>query len=177
MKCHKCSAESKYKYIDKHLCKKCFVDLFEKTVRKNLRIGGSLKKTNRLVVVGPIAEWFIKKIVTMPCEKEYVAELSDESLQDKTVKIVLPVTLDDEDSEFLSKLFAKQLKKEEKDGRIIKLFRTIPEESVIDFCRLKEIPYTRKTNREKEMLDKLEKKYPGTKNSMLKSIDFIDDVM
>ncbi|PIN80487.1 hypothetical protein COV16_00795, partial [Candidatus Woesearchaeota archaeon CG10_big_fil_rev_8_21_14_0_10_34_8] len=97
MKCLSCNKkESKYKY-----CKKCFVNIVERRVRKHVRVFG-LKKDQKVVVNDNVTMYFLENIIHLPLKIN------------KNIGLKLSlITIDDECSAYLERLlFGKKTKKQ-----------------------------------------------------------------
>ncbi len=169
MKCIHCSATAKYKFTDKNLCTRCFCKVIEKRVRKYLRLGRFITKGDKVFVDGDVCKYFIDSIISFPMIK-----VKDKAKADK---IIVPYTLDHKCLLFLQRFSEKNFdldmwKLSEK--KIVKLFMTIDEASLIEFCKIKKIKYEPiKDSKLKKELDKLVAKYPETKYSLGKSIEVL----
>tara|TARA_Y100000034_G_scaffold39094_2_gene48182 strand:+ start:22673 stop:23218 length:546 start_codon:yes stop_codon:yes gene_type:complete len=181
MKCHNCSATAKYKFTDKRLCARCFCKVVEKRLRKYLRLSKCITKGDKVYVDSDVCKYFIDKIITFPITKVKVGKKGTtiKEITKKVDKMVIPWTLDHECMLFLDKFSGKgfDLKMLESDKKIVKLFLTIDEASLIDFCKINKIKYDKiKNNKVKNKIDKLVEKYPEIKYSLGKSIGVLKNI-
>ncbi len=156
MKCVYC----KNQVFIRNLCRKCFIRSFEKRARKELR--GKLTKNSKVYVKDKICRVFVKEL-NVPLK--FVKQNYD-------FKFVL-WTLDDECEDFLKRVFSNKSLKVKSIKKEIKLFRTIPEDEVIAYGKLKGVTVKAKKSSEREWLNEISEEYKETKFSLLKSIDEI----
>ncbi|MFQ5474979.1 MAG: hypothetical protein ACE5DM_04035 [Candidatus Nanoarchaeia archaeon] len=161
MKCARCDKEATCKYVDKQVCERCLTDLVEKAVRKQLRTAG-IKKGDKILVIGESSKWFVKNILTVPCEIQYEDRITKETA-DHTI---LPITTDDIGKNLLESFFNDQDMKKMKG---IALFARVTDDALAAFCKIKRIKYKRESCEEKDLVDSLERQYPGTKNALAQS--------
>ena len=156
--CGKCSKQGVYTYVDKHFCEKHFLEIVEKNVRKNFR-KYKIQKNEELAINGIIAKYFVDKVLTMPYEIS----------KKKSVRLVTEITLDDLDIAFLDNILnnSSNILFNEK---FINIFENLPSSVIKDFCKIKNIPFTKKISKLEKDLSLLENKYPGTKNSLFKCV-------
>lgn len=162
MKCLKCHKKAHYN----GLCRKHFMEQIEARVRKEIRAKELIKKNDVLVVKDPIAKFLIKKIMGgMPLR----------IVKSGKGRFVELWTLDDEVLCFLTEFFGEsKQKKVQKDS--IRPFRTVKDDELLAFAKLSGVKFKKKkrTKREEEMkkaLQKIEKKHPETKFSLLRSVE------
>lgn len=189
MICIHCSQPATLKFTDKELCDRCFCKVIEKRVRKYARINKLIAKGDRLLVVGEVCSYFVArmikdlpvKIVKAKFDNE-LADMFDEKRvngivkKNKINKIIIPWTLDHECLLFMTKLFGKGFgaNRLKEDKRYIKLFVTIDEKSLTEFCRIKKLEYRPiKEDKLRAELDKLAEKYPEVKYSLGKSVELL----
>ncbi len=140
-----------------------FCKNIEKRIRKDIRINKLFQKNDRIYVKDKLSKLFIDKIIgTLP--KTFTNDLK------KANKKVIKYTLDDECNDFLEKLFYNKKKKQVKE---IKLLRKITDKEALLFAKYNNIEFrpNKKNKKIKEILDSLEKSYPQTRFSLLKSIE------
>ena len=191
MNCYKCKKEAEQKIGDKDLCSSCFMRLAEKRIRKCLRDAG-IKKGDKILVLEPITEHFIEKILTMPFEKVSkkledfgIKKLSDvysnSKLKDYIEKeivntVIIPWTKDHEIEQILGNLLQNETKLI--DERFVKIFKTLTQKNVIEISKKIKIKYKQeKFSAALNKIEELEEKYPGTKDSMLKSGDKLEEFL
>lgn len=169
MKCIHCSSTAKLKFTDKNLCNRCFCKVIEKRVRKYLRLNKLITKGDKVYIDSDVCKYFIDKIISFPIEI-----VKDKKKADK---VVIPWTLDHEGLSFLGKFFEKEFGMEKENKKYVKLFKTIDEKSLFEFCRIKKIKYKKiKDNELSKELDKLSKKYPELKYSLGKSVEILKNL-
>lgn len=198
MICIHCSSPATLKFTDKELCDRCFCKVVEKRVRKYVRINKLIAKDDRLLVIGDVCGYFVAriikdlpvKIVKAKFDGELVEVFDDEKSnksgnnkikgmikKNKVDKVIIPWTLDHECLLFMTKLFDKGFGRDKlkQDKKHIKLFLTIDEKSLIEFCRIKKLEYRPiKEHKLRAELDRLSEKYPEVKYSLGKSIEFLN---
>ncbi len=169
MKCIHCSFKAKLKFTDKDLCSRCFCKVVEKRVRKYLRLSKAIKKGDKIYIDSDVCKYFIDSIISFP--------ITIVKTKAKADKVVIPWTLDHECLLFMKKFGDKNYKKIKTDKKTVKLFITIDEESLIEFCKIKKIKYQPiKESKLKKELDKLVDKYPEMKYSLGKSVDVLKNI-
>ena len=157
-KCEKCTHKAEFRLVDKWYCSRCFTELVEQKIRHNLR-RYDIKKDSIILATDELCVQVLKKVINMPVRIV--------SGKQKADYIALPWTLDDENEEFLKTFLEKKSLKEDK--RIIRLFYSLSKDDVKAYCRLKKIEYHPKKSEINEILDRFDRKYPGTKTSILRS--------
>jgi len=176
MKCYHCKKKAIVQYTQA-LCRKCFLKLLEARVRKYVRINKFFNKNDIILVIDPLSKFLLKKIIGGLPVKIYYRKIKILNLDkikgyinDKKIKkIVIPWTIDDECCFFLEKLFQnKSIKK----NTYISLLQVMTDDEAISFAKFNKIAFSpnKKDQEIKNMLDILEKKYPETKYSFIKSI-------
>ncbi len=171
-------------------CNSCFAEVISRRIRKDLKI--DLKKGRRLLVFDRLSENIIKDVLKDPkieilkrSLKEFDIKLLDEAVYDneklndyinknKISTVILPWTADDEIDGFFIGLFSKNIYKN-KDNRFIKLFRSLTNEELARYARIKKIK-TEGINKNNEFMEKIAKKYPDIKHSTLRSIEELDEI-
>jgi len=179
MKCVKCNKNKAIVKVS-NLCRKCFLEVIEKRVRKELRLKELIKKDDSLLIIDDEScdaknlIFLIKKIIKgMPVN---IKVKKGKYLPDKKIsfkgKVIVPWSLDDEVSLFLKYFFEnKPIKYIDHYGNIIKPFIVVLDEESKLFAGFMKFKFKEKRKDSiKEFLDKMEKKYPGTKFSIRKSI-------
>jgi hypothetical protein len=163
-KCSKCENKSitNRPYL-RQLCESCFLKAIEKKIRKYIRIKKKINKNDRLLVKDKLSLYFVKRIISMPIK---IVKIKP----DKTVNLY---TLDDKVSDFLAGFMLKEkirIKKNE-----ISLFETITDEELRIFSKIKKLDFkpNKKNKSIHNFLDKLYKRYPEARFSIVKSCDEI----
>ena len=171
-KCRKNIAESSLRHLGS-LCRFCFCALIEKRIRKNVRINRVFKKNDKILVVGDLCCYLVKRIIkNLPVKITRTNRIK----KLRGYKAVAPSTLDDEINHFLESIF---LNKKIKEAGYIKLLKNITDEEAALFAKFKGIAFkpNRKNKEVQEMLDKLSEKYPGIKFSLLKSSEEMKGIL
>lgn len=171
MKCLHCTNKATLKFTDKNLCNRCFCNVIEKRVRKYLRLGKYIRKGDKLFIDSDVCKYFIDRIVNFPIELVKSRAKAD--------KIIVPWTLDYECLLFLQGFCDKKFKLDmlKQDKKIVKLFLTIDETSLIGFCKIKKLKYDKiKDSNMKKELDQLAARYPETKYSLGKSVEILKKI-
>ncbi|MFH1849717.1 MAG: hypothetical protein ABH879_06025 [archaeon] len=150
------------------LCKRCFSAIIEKRVRRELRNAG-IRPGQRVLVMGRVAGFFARKILTMPLDISVVRR--DGRIPKGYDAVIVPWTLDDEVERFLQDVFSGRQPRA--GNGHVKLFRTVTRDELSEFCMLNRLRYSCKKNRLGRLLDRFSAKYPETKFSLLKSIERI----
>ncbi|MBW3004659.1 hypothetical protein KY310_02410 [Candidatus Woesearchaeota archaeon] len=179
MKCIKCSRASKIdlKHLGGALCPACFAEVIEKRVRKSLRDNKWLKPADKIAYIDDgtlqskagiclIKAIFQNQPFNIDFKKGEIK--SAEKLAKGYTKVIIPWNMDDEVTQFLDALFnSKKVPK----TKHIKLLLNVSDEEIAFFAELKKIKGKSKAKtRLGEMLDNLEKRYPGSKFGLLRSI-------
>jgi len=167
MKCYKCDRPAKVHIGHlRPLCNNCFIKIIEKRIRKYIRINKLIKKNDKLLIKDPLSLYFIKKIIKSP--------IKIINKKGKNAKEIFPWSLDDECSLFLDLFFNKNFNIKNIENNKIKLFKTITDEELTEFSKIKHIKYKQlKKHRNINLLDNLNKKYPDIRFSLLKCIENI----
>ncbi len=133
-----------------------------------------IRKNDRILMVDDgskefvVGKYLLKNIIkNLPVEITVKKSAKTAKEYDK---IIIPWSLDDEAEEFLGIVFNKK-KKQKQNKKIIKLLINLSDEEIELFAKIKGFKYRKKPKSKiKEMLDLLEKRYPGYKFSLLNSI-------
>jgi|TARA_B100002003_G_C14142063_1_gene549100 hypothetical protein len=140
-----------------------FCSRIEKRIRKNIRINKIFSKGDKIYVKDKLSKYFIDKIIgTMP--KTFVTNPK------KATKVIIKYTLDDECNDFLEHFMFGQKRKSVKG---IKLLKSITDKEALLFAKYNNIKFTtnKKDKKVTDILDELERSYPQTRFSLLKSIE------
>lgn len=161
-KCESCGKEA---YFQK-LCRKCFAKSIEKRVSRFAT--EQLKKNDTITVLDDNSglanlTWHFIKLFAkkVPCCIGFSKVIKG--------KAVIPVTMDHENSEFLE-LLAGGYIKEQKTNEI-NLLKVLTQKECRKYAEIKKINFddAEFTSKFSEMLNNIEKKYPGRKKGLLKS--------
>ncbi len=176
-------------YSGELLCDSCFCKIIEKRVRREVRLSRIFSKNDRILVLNDGSkEYKIGRLLLKSIIKDLPVEISEKKGvfdinklgKSKEDRIIVPWSLDKEINLYLRNMF--EGKKQEKLGHIVekkyvKLLRNVMDSELKVFAEINKIIIKdeSKTKDEiKEMLEDIEKKYPGSKFSLLKSIDFME---
>src|SRR3989344_4191802 len=134
-----CGKEALLTIADKVWCRSCFIDQFERRVKKVLR-EKPFQRGERVLIVGNVAVFVIKRIINMPLELVF----TERTIEGE--KAVVEWTLDDECVEFLERMST--------DGRLqddkrLKLFMYLRDSEVAAYAQMHGIMFT---SREKNPL-------------------------
>lgn len=179
MACIKCKKlkNANIKHLGGSLCLSCFNKIIEKRVRKTLREknwinpkdciiaidNGTIKAKTGIYILESI---FKKTPLRLEIKKQSVD--SPVKTAKKQCKLMIPWTADDEVEEFLEAVFNnKKIPRTKK----IKLLVNVSGEEVEVYAKANKIKGKKsKKSVLGKKLDKLEKRYPGSKFGLLKSI-------
>lgn len=146
-------------------CNNCFPELLERRAKKELSDSGWPKKGDKILVlddgtiVSSVSLYILKGLL-----KGFPAEIVSEG--DHDIKII-PWTADQEIEEFFKKIMEKEESPKNSD---VKLLRKALYEEVEHYAEIKNIAGDRRVKTQvQELVDKLEKRYPGTKFATLKA--------
>ncbi|HDD70611.1 MAG TPA: hypothetical protein ENF94_00460 [Candidatus Woesearchaeota archaeon] len=149
-------------------CKRCFLRIFEKRVRKELQRYRWFKKGDKVLILDDsTSKTDILKEVFLPLVEAIRIPVKIGKRRRKGYRIVTPENADDECHAFLAAITKnKEWKKKEE----IKPLRQITDEEIQLYIKIKGFnPYKRKKDELYEFIDDMEKKYPETKFALLKS--------
>jgi len=180
MKCVKCG-KNKVVFKDLRACRSCFLNIIEKRVRKEFRLKELVKKHDSLVILDDDTYdaknliYLVKKIIgKMPVDLKIRKGKFKIGKKFKT-KTIVPWNLDDEVSLFLEYFFEnKKVKHIGHYDNIVKPLVVVRDEESKAFAKIMKFKFKeKKKNSIEEFLDKMEKKYPGTKFGIKKSVEQI----
>jgi len=182
MKCVKCGKNNVY-FKDLRLCRSCFLNIVERRIRKEVRLKKLVRKHDSLLIIDDNSYdaknliYLVKKIIgKMPISLKIIKGkyTIDKKIKFKG-KVIVPWNLDDEVSMFLKYFFKnKKIKYIGHYDNIIKPLIVITADESKQFARLMKFKFKDKKKDEiKEFLDKMEKRYHGTKFGIKKSIQQI----
>lgn len=170
MKCEKCSDKGNVKstYTDRRYCDKHFMEMISKRIRKNMRTSKEIdvKREYSLVRTTPhetmIAKHFLKEIFNGRLKTK------ETSNPTKSTPLIVPRSLDKEAKEFLEEFL------ENKKGRQTQInpLRVVLEEEIKEISKILGIKYSENKETNK-ILETMEAEYPGTKFSLMKSMEEI----
>ncbi len=161
-KCVKCGGRG----FMNGFCRKHFIENIEKRVKKGIRQNSLIERNESLVAEDMLCRHFIENVINVPVKVKKSGK----------GRRVIPWSMDDEILQFLAALFSSKELKESED-KSIKLFRTIKDNELEAYARLKGAKFSRKrTAQERRILselDRLEKDHKETRFSLLRSIEEI----
>ncbi|MDP7323862.1 MAG: hypothetical protein QF632_03825 [Candidatus Woesearchaeota archaeon] len=152
------------------LCANCFCKIFEKRIRKSVRIDRVFSKNDRILVSDKLSEYLVKEIIKGMPVKIFFRKLDDDFVKrEKINKVVVGWTLDDEVNQFLEKLLFNRKSKEVK---YVKLLKSVTDEEVEAFVKIKKIKFSLNEKNEdiSEFISVLNEKYDDIKFGLGKSI-------
>jgi len=175
MKCSKCKKESEIKLTHlRDLCKTCFLFTIEKRIRKELRQKASVKRNEKLAIIddgskeAKILNYFLKNILKdMPIEIFFVKKLDG-----KYDKLFAPHNANQEADLFLQYIFDNKITQ----NKGVKLLKVVSAEEMSIIADILEFSGIERDLKYSGLLDKFEKKYPGTVFSIVKSIEIIENI-
>ena len=164
------------------------VSLIEKRIRRHIRTSNFFEKGDRILATDDITEFLLKKILGKLPDEIIKKKISLTSLSNKTAKefikknkinkVVIPWTADDESVSFLKSIFG--------DGNIsfentsyIKLLRPVLDEEASFYAKKNKIQWqpNKKDKKVKTFIDNMQKKYPETKFSLIRSIEKLEEIL
>lgn len=183
MNCYKCKRDGKNKTDNKYFCDKCFLEIIEKRVRKEIRTNNLINKNDKILILNDssyssiLNEYLIKKIIYNPKIKiKKIKKYNPIFNYDKKNtynKIVIPWLLDDEIKSLLESFFKNTKNKIANNTKIKPLISITKDEAktFLNILKIKNNIITKNDENElTKMIENFEKKYPGTKFSLLKSV-------
>lgn len=139
----------------------------EKRVKRQIR--ERFKKNQIILVKDNLSFYFLSRFLSsFPIKIKRKAKRYDYFVSSQTAE--------DLGTEFLKNFFQKKLTKKEK--KEINLLSCLKEEEAVRFAKIKKIKFQRK-RKDKEILsflNQLEKNHPEIKHSLIKSINFLENL-
>lgn len=185
MKCFKCGGVGKVRCEEKAFCGSCFCQIIEKRVRKEIRQGNLLSKNDKVLILddnserSALTKYLLKSIISDPTISVKIKKISayDENKnynqKNKFDKVAIPWVLEDEAKNYIKFFLENKKTKIMHEGDIIKPLIGVLEREAAAFAKIKNIKF-KKSEKTKDdiekMIEKMDKKYPGTKFSILKTI-------
>jgi len=172
MKCIRCT---KQEHARGDLCTGCFLIVLEKRMMKQLRNILEPKDQEILVVndgsaAGSILQYVLQKVFKNTKRNIVIKSASEKGYD----RVFFPLTQDHFLGENLEMLFRRgNIPK--KGGECI--LRSFSMADLEYFAQLKHLEFTPAKISARPALDTLEEKYPGSKNAMVKSLLFFDEVV
>tara|TARA_B100001971_G_C18122316_1_gene500135 strand:+ start:277 stop:834 length:558 start_codon:yes stop_codon:yes gene_type:complete len=178
--CRKAKAESNLKHLGL-LCDRCFSKIFEKRIRKYVRVNKIFRKGDNVLVSDELSNYLIKSITKdLPIKIYFKKNINTKNIINKNKlnkkdKIVIPWTLDDEINSFLENLL---FNKKNKGVKGVKLLKPVTDDEAKVFAKIKGLSF--KENKKGEevygFLKVLGDKYPDIKFSLLKSVGVLEKI-
>jgi len=166
MKCSKCKLKSTINtpFGERSYCDRHFLDMISKRVRKDLRINQNLDvKQKYHLKKEKTHEYALTKYFLDNIFKGYL------NYNSKSKKnLILSGSLDETTDEFLHTF----LKNKKTKNLAITPLRTVLQIEMKELCRILKIKFVARKNN--ELSEKLEIMYPGTKFSILRSLDYLN---
>ena len=184
MKCYKCSGVGKNESDNKSFCDSCFCEIVEKRVRKEIRINQLYQRNDKILIIdddsykSAINKYILKKIIQDPTIKFGIKkvrsfnETVDYDKEKKYSKIAIPWVLDNEITSYLKSRFEDKKIETLHSKKTIKPLVAITKEEAKTFANIRKLKYVKKDKKDdaEDMIDRFDKKYPGTKFGILKTI-------
>jgi hypothetical protein len=184
MKCIKCSKDADVKIEDKNFCSDCFCEVIEKRVKKDVRNQrifstndkNKIKSGMNILILddGYLLKSIIKdRRISLEAEKIKLFNIKkDYDPKKRYDKMIVPWNLDDEAAEYISSLLQGIMSKRKDDKKTIIPLIGVTDNEALIFSKIKKLKYkiNKQHNDARIMIEKLDKKYPGTKFSILKTI-------
>jgi len=160
-KCGKKTAEG-LKY-----CKKCFLRIFEKRIRRELQRYPWFKKKEKVIILDDgTCKMGILKQQVLPLLEDVRVQIKIGKKKIKGCRIISPENLEDVVGEFLEKVLEN---KKFKADNVIRPLRQITDKEINKYAEFKSLQYfKRKKNDILKFVDAMEKDYPETKFALLK---------
>lgn len=175
MKCEKCSRKTlvPLKIAGKQYCKKHFEELMEKRIRKHLRIRQKLNTNNTYTIESANKE--NKELMKIYLESIFNGRLKIKNVKNtEEDKIITTETADEIAKNFLDEFTDDKKHKEDKK---IKPFQHLTNKELDELKKIHKIKIKKNNHKLKEkqdVLHELEKKYPGTIFSTIRTKEFLD---
>jgi len=168
MTCSKCKLNElkNVEYAGLKYCKKHFIELITKRIRKDLRIREEINPNKKYRILKESTPEFIltKYFLERIFEKHLIIE---ETTELKTKNMIVATNLDVEAKNFLESYFTNNKYVE----KHIRPLRTVTKEEIEKLCEVLNIKGQPKNGL--IFLDNIDNKYPGSKFSVLRSIDHL----
>ena len=167
---------------------KVFCEIIEKRIRKNIRLRYPFSKNDCILAADDLTAYLLNKILKDMPAKVYSRKTNIEQLlkKDKKTsefikknrinKIVIPWTADDECCIFLKSVFSNKPKKK---IPYVKFLLTATDDEIGKFAKINRIPWkpNKKDRKILQFIEELNKLYPQTKFSLLKSAIRIEEIL
>ncbi len=187
MKCIKCRRNAAIEVSNTGaLCTKCLLELSEKRVRKGLKQSGPVNKGETIVFIddgsakSKASIALFRDIVQgLPVNVKIRSAKSAAGIsKPANARVVIPWSLEDECTHFLSALFSGK-KEASFPKNSIMLLKELSEDEITAIAKAKCLKFSRpekKKDKIRLLIDSLEKRYPGYKRSLLNSIKEIRQI-
>ena len=169
MKCVNCKKESEIKIRDKNFCKNCFIKVFERNIFRAIKHYEMFSKKDKLGLLKDKNYRIILNILRKITDKRN-QEIKLINKPQKNLKIILSTNLDDIAITALSNyLNNKTIKIKPNNEKLIIPLYFCSDEEIQAYSKFKNIKVSFKQDRLRRLLNEIENKYPGTKNSIVNS--------
>lgn len=179
LKCKKRPVCASVENIHK-LCELCFFEVVEKRVRRFVRGKDFFKKNSKVLFVddgsaeSKVGEFLFNSIfknfpLKLGVVQKSLSNISEEDMASYD-RIIVPWNIDMDAKEFLLSVFDDS-SVASSNSKLVKLLSPLSKDEIRLFAELKCLDFVDKNNSSEssKLLDSLEKKYPGTKSSIIKS--------
>lgn len=184
--CKQCETKPVYEFTNKRrLCRRCFVNYFQKKFLYIVRNFGMIKKGDIIGYrnSGSFQDVVLKNLLELFCEKVNIQIVKLHSKK-KISKTAVSSAIDSESNKFVNEIIRGDLKKIKKlfpvDGKIIKPLYLFLDSEVLLYARLKKLKFKEmnlKENKISNFINELEEKHPeikrATMNCFLKLQEFV----
>lgn len=188
IKCHKGKASVFLAHLN-HLCTGCAAHIIEKRIRKYVRMSRLIQRNDVIWTADRLAGCITKGIVKgTPVKwlkkKEKMRNILKNSRNVKAFirkngirKVIISRTLDDEIAAFMKRALENG-QPEKDDKKIVPLLIKVTDQEAGILAKHHKVQFKpNQENREiKDMLDRMEERYPETKFSLLKSAEKIKEM-
>ena len=200
----KVKGEIKLPYLGHLLCKRCFCNLIQRRVKKEIKQKKIIEEGDKILLIddksieSEISELMLNsiykrvKIIKKQVNNYKISELSKSTnlliKKEKIKKVVIPWSLDDEIIYFTNCVFSGKKRNrlwhyKDKGIIFIKLLRNVLESECDLFASCNNLKFKRSPEKDKKIKDikklvnKINKKHCETKFSLLKSIDKLNNII
>lgn len=165
--------EVKLYYVNRQYCKRHFLELIEKRIRKDIRTNNKLDLRKKYLLLNDsskeffLARYFLKKIFG-----DYL-KINEVKKHKNQKNLIIPTNLDRE----INNDFEKFIKnKKIVNNNQIKILSNLLEGEIFLAAKLLNIKHSKKKEGQNYLIEKTEELYPGIKFSLKKSLDFIKNL-
>lgn len=175
MKCYLCNKNADIKQQNnRYICDNCFSRIFEKRIRKFVRMNKVFRKDDIVLVIGDVNKELVKRIIGKRPLNVYFKSKEDKEFikKNKINKVIVEWTLDDEANCFLLELFRRK-KQKRLDKDHVKFLVDMTDEDVIEFARINRLKFkpNKKDKDVMKLVNELQKEHPSAKYTLIKNIE------